>query len=447
MKSLPRVAIIGRPNVGKSTLFNRLVGRRVAIVDSTPGVTRDRIYGIVEWNERSFGLVDTAGIISQVLEKFHEEVQLQVEVAIEESDLLLFVVDASEGPTAGDEDLVRFLRRTGKPVVVAANKIDARHRVPLEEFHRWGFEYLIDVSALRGIRSGDLLDLLVAKLPVRVKPDTGIPENAVRVAVIGKPNVGKSSLVNRLVGEERAVVSDVAGTTRDPVDTVIRYHGLDLALIDTAGLRKKMKTARGLDYYTLMRTIGCIERCDLAVLMLDAREAMTRQDLRIADMTIENGKSLILVVNKWDLVEGKDSKTSANIEKELKKDFPHLAHVPVIFASALTAQRLGRLLRLVVDISKERRIKIPQESLNEFLGDAVENFHPPAVEGRRVVLHGCRQLATAPPLFEIYASRPEGIPEHYRRYLVNRLRERFPFPGTPVRLRFARRKEKKKSRH
>ncbi len=446
MKSLPRVALIGRPNVGKSTLFNRLVGRRVAIVDSTPGVTRDRIYGIVEWIGLSFGLVDSAGIISQVFEKFQGEIQLQVEVAIEESDLLLLVVDAKEGPTAEEEDLVRLLRRTGKPVVVAVNKIDARHTVPLEEFHRWGFENLIDVSALQGTRSGDLLDLLVANLPVQGQPDTGIPEDAVKVAVIGKPNVGKSLLVNRLVGEERVVVSEVAGTTRDPVDTVIRYHGRELVLIDTAGLRKKMKMARGLDYYTLMRTIGCIERCNVAVLILDAREGVSRQDLRIADMTIENGKSLILAMNKWDLVERKDSKTSANLEKELKQDFPHLAHVPVIFISALTAQRLGRLLRLVAGINEERSKRIPQESLKEFLDDAVEHFHPPAVGGKRIMIHDCRQVGTAPPSFEIYTNFPDKVPEHYRRYLVNRLRERFSFPGTPVRLRFARRREKKRAR-
>jgi len=446
VKSLPRVALIGRPNVGKSTLFNRLVGRRVAIVDSFPGVTRDRIYGIVEWNGRSFGLVDTAGVISQALGKFQEEIQLQVDVAIEESDLLLFVVDAGDGPTAEEEDLVRVLRRTGKPVVVAVNKIDARRKAPLEEFHRWGFENLIYISALRGTRIGDLLDLLVQSLPVLQLRDSGIPENAVRVAVIGKPNVGKSSLVNRLAGEERVVVSEMAGTTRDPVDTIIRYYGRELVLIDTAGLRRKMKTARGLDYYTLIRTIDCIERCDVAVLILDAREGVNRQDLRIADMTVENGKSLILAMNKWDLVERKDSKTSASLEKELKQDFPHLAHVPVIFISALTAQRLGRLLRLLVEINQERGKKIPRESLNQFLHDAVENFHPPAVGGKKIVIHSCRQVGTAPPSFEIYTNLPEKVPEHYRRYLVNRLRERFPFPGTPVRLRFARRKEKKKAR-
>jgi len=444
VKPLPRVAVIGRPNVGKSTLFNRLIGRRVAIVDSLPGVTRDRLYAAVEWNGRTFELVDTAGILNRVMERFQEEIQLQVEVAIQESDLLLFVVDATDGPTGEEEDLSRLLRRTGKPVVVAVNKIDVRKTVPLEEFHRWGFENLIGVSAIRGTNTGELLDLILRCLPPQSAAVSTLPDNAVKVAILGKPNVGKSSLVNRLVGEERMVVSEVAGTTRDPVDTVIRYYGRPVVLIDTAGLRRRMKTASGVDYYTLLRTLRCIERCDVAVVLLDATEGTTRQDLRIVDLALENGKSLIIAVNKWDLIRNKHPNTAADFERKLKEDYPHLAHVPLIFISAITSQRIGKLLQLVVEIDDQRREKVPEESLNQVLRSAVENLHPPAVGGRRIEFFQCRQIGTAPPVFKIFTNHPERIPENYKRYLIHRFRENFPFPGTPIKLSFAKRSRKKK---
>ena len=440
MKSLPRVAVIGRPNVGKSTLFNRLIGRRVAIVDSTPGVTRDRLYAVVEWNGRAFGLIDTAGILSEAVEKFDQEIQLQIEVAIEEADLLLFVVDALDGPTAQEEDLVRSVRRTGKPVVLAINKIDAVKKFTSADFQRWGFARLCPVSALQGTGTGDLLDIIIADLPEGGGPEEKIPEGAIKIAVIGRPNVGKSSLVNRLLGEERMVVSEVAGTTRDPVDSFFRYHGRELVLIDTAGLRKKMKTARGLDYYTLLRTISCIERCDVAVLLLDARDGAARQDLRIADMVVGNGKSLLLAMNKWDLVEEKLTNTAVDIEKTIKSDCPHLTHVPVIFISALTAQRMDRLLRLVVEVFDERQRRLPEERLNEVLLEAVGRLNPPSVGGRKVAILGCRQVGTSPPNIEIFTNFPDRIPEHYRRYLMHRLRDSFPFSGTPLRVGFTRRR-------
>ncbi|OGF99825.1 MAG: ribosome biogenesis GTPase Der [Candidatus Glassbacteria bacterium GWA2_58_10] len=440
MKSLPRVAVIGRPNVGKSTLFNRLVGRRVAIVDSTPGVTRDRLYGVVEWNGRAFGLIDTAGILSETVEKFDQEIQLQIEVAIEEADLLLFVVDALDGPTAEEEDLVRSVRRTGKPVVLAVNKIDTARKFPGTEFHRWGFDRLCPVSALQGTGTGDLLDIIIADLPESESRGEKIPEGALEIALIGRPNVGKSSLLNRLVGEERMVVSEVAGTTRDPVDSFFRYRGRELVLIDTAGLRKKMKTASGLDYYTLLRTISCIERCDVAVLLLDAREGASRQDMRIADMVVGNGKSLVLAMNKWDLIESKETNTAADIEKGIKADYPHLAHVPVVFISALTAQRMDRLLKLVVEVFDERQRRLPDEGLNEVLLEAVGRLNPPSAGGRKILISGCRQVGTSPPNFEIFTNFPDRIPEHYRRYLTNRIRDSFPFPGTPLRVSFTKRR-------
>ncbi|HUU29774.1 MAG TPA: ribosome biogenesis GTPase Der [archaeon] len=443
MRSLPRVAIIGRPNVGKSTLFNRLIGRRVAIVDSMPGVTRDRLYGSVEWNGRAFEVVDTAGLLSEVLESFEMEIQFQVEAAIHQADFLLFILDAKEGPTAEEDDLVEMLRRTGKPVVLAVNKIDARDTVPLAEFHRWGFEKLIGISAIRGTNIGNLLDLIVDSLPAQ-KVSAELPPDAVRVAIIGRPNVGKSSLVNRILGEDRMLVSEVPGTTRDPVDTVIRYHGRSLVLIDTAGLRKRMKFAEGVEYYTLLRTINAIERCDVAVLMLEGIEGANRQDIRIAGIAIENGKSLVLAVNKWDLVSNKDTNTAAHLEKELKKDYPHLAYIPVIFISAKTSQRVGKLLQLAVEIYDERRKLIPQESLNEVIMSSLKNLHPPAVGGKRIKFFGCRQVAAEPPVFEIFTNDPERIPEHYKRYLTNRLRENFPYPGTPIRLNFSKRSQKRK---
>ena len=444
MKSLPKVAIIGRPNVGKSTLFNRLIGRRVAIVDITPGVTRDRLYASVEWNRRVFELIDTAGILSEILESLDTEIQLQVKLAIREADLLLFVVDARDGPTAQEEELVETLRRTGKPVVLAVNKIDLRDTVPLAEFHRWGFDKVIGISAMRGNGTGDLLDLVVDSLPAQTGVEEKLPPDAVKVAIIGKPNVGKSSLVNRILGEERMVVSEVPGTTRDPVDTVIRYYGRPLVLIDTAGLRKKMKTAAGLDYYTLLRTVSAIEHCDVAVLMLESSEGPARQDIRIADLVIGSGKSLIIAVNKWDLIENKDSNTAANLEKELKKEYPHLEYVPVIFISALISQRLGRLLQLVVDVNDQRRNIIPEENLNAVLKLAQEQYHPPAAAGRRIHFHSCRQVNAAPPVFEIVTSEPADVQENYKRYLVHRFRENFPFPGTPIRLKFLKHREKRK---
>lgn len=436
MKSLPIVAIIGRPNVGKSTLFNRLVGRRVAITDRVPGVTRDRLYAPIEWNRRVFELVDTAGILTRVMDRFEGEILSQIDAAIAQAEVLLFVVDSREGPTAEDEEVVRRLRITGKPVVLAVNKIDARAGVPLSEFHRWGFEHVCAVSGLRGTGTGDLLDVVIGCLgdySVRV---LDIPDDAVRVAIIGKPNVGKSSLVNRLIGRERMLVSEQPGTTRDPVDTVIRFHSQIMVLIDTAGLRKRMKTSSGVEYYTLLRTVHSIEKCNVAVLMLDSREGISRQDLRIADLAVENGKSLILAMNKWDLVKDKQSKTTAILEKRLKEDNPHLGYVPVQFISAATGQRVHKLLDLVKKVNEQRRRLIPTASLNRVLQEALERNHPPIVSGKQIRLNYCTQVQIGPPTFLIFSNHPEKIPENYRRYLNHRFREKFSFPGTLIRLFF-----------
>ena len=436
MKSLPIVAIVGRPNVGKSTLFNRLIGRRVAITDRVPGVTRDRLYAKVEWNRRVFELVDTAGILTRVIERFEGEILSQVDAAIAQAEVLLFVVDCKDGPTAEDEELVRRLRITGKPVVLAVNKIDARGRVPLVEFHRWGFENLCGVSALRGTGTGDLLDVVIGCLGDYSPRALEVPDDAVRVAIIGKPNVGKSSLVNRLIGRERMVVSDIPGTTRDPVDTVIRFRSRTIVLIDTAGLRKRMKTSSGVEYYTLLRTVHSIEKCDVAVLLLDSGEGASRQDLRIVDLAVENGKSLILAMNKWDLVEGKHSKTSATLEKKLKEDNPHLGYIPVMFVSALTGQRVHKLLELVESISEHRRELIPTAILNQVLQEAMKRNHPPTVLGKQIRLYYCTQVQAGPPTFVVFSNHPEKIHEAYRRYLNRCFRERFSFPGTPIRLVF-----------
>jgi len=439
VKSLPIVAIVGRPNVGKSTLFNRLIGRRVAITDRVPGVTRDRLYATVEWNRRAFELVDTAGILTRVMERFEGEILSQVDAAIAQAEVLLLIVDSGQGPTADDEELVRRLRITGKPVVLVVNKIDLKGRVPLVEFERWGFEHVCGVSALRGTGSGDLLDVVIGCLGDYHVPVLEVPEDAVRVAVIGKPNVGKSSLVNRLIGRERMLVSELPGTTRDPVDTVIRFRSRTIVLIDTAGLRKRMKTASGVEYYTLLRTVHSIERCDIAVLLLDSREGASRQDLRIVDLVIENGKSLILALNKWDLVEDKTSNTSAILEKNLKEDNPHLGFVPVTFISALSGQRVSKLLELVETVSERRREHIPTARLNRTLEEAVKHNHPPAVSGKQIRLFYCTQVHAGPPTFVVFSNYPEKVPETYRRYLSRRFRESFPFPGTPIRLVFRKR--------
>ncbi|MFC1544582.1 ribosome biogenesis GTPase Der [Gemmatimonadota bacterium] len=438
MRALPRVAIIGRPNVGKSTLFNRLVGKRVAIVDSTPGVTRDRIYGQVDWNGRLFSLIDTAGIMDAVGEEFGDELRMQVDAAILQADVLLFLVDAGDGPTAGDEELSGYLRRTGKPVVLAINKADLKARSPSADFQRWGFEHLIDISALRGTSSGELLDLLIDLLP----PGPGIDDlkldTAIQMAVVGRPNVGKSSLVNKLAGEARMLVSEIAGTTRDPVDTKINFRGRELVLIDTAGLRRKMRHARGLDYYTMLRSVDCIERCEVAVLMIDAGVGLQRQELRVADIAINAGKGMVLAMNKWDLVGEKETNTAAGIERGIKLDFPHLAHVPLIFVSALTSQRIGKLLELAVKVAEQRRCRIERAQLDDMLRRAIERLQPPVIGRRRLEFFGCRQSGEAPPVIEIFCNHPEVVPEHYRRYLLNRLREDFPFTGTPIWLHFVR---------
>jgi GTP-binding protein len=424
--------------VGKSTLFNRLVGRRVAIVDSTPGVTRDRIYGQVEWNGRIFSLIDTAGIMDAVGEEFGKELRDQVDAAIAQADVLLFLVDAGDGPTAGDEELAGYLRRTGKPVVVGINKVDLKARTPTADFQRWGFELLMDISALRGTSSGDLLDLLVDLLPAAPGVDEVGEDAAVQLAIIGRPNVGKSSLVNKLAGEERMLVSDIAGTTRDPVDTRINFQGRELVLIDTAGLRRKMRHARGIDYYSLLRTVDCIERCEVAVMLIDAQQGLQRQELRVADMAIAAGKGMVLAINKWDLITEKETNTAAGIERGIKADYPHLSHVPVIFISALTSQRLGKLLELAVLVAEERRRVVSNSEIEAMLLRAMDKLQPPVVGGYRLQFYGGRQVGNTPPVIELFCNNPEVVPEHYRRFLQNRLREEFPFTGTPVWMHFVR---------
>lgn len=438
------MAVVGRPNVGKSTLFNRLVGRRVAIVDSIPGVTRDRLYATVEWNCRAFELVDTAGILAELLEQFDHDVSRQVDAAVEQADILMFVVDGKEGPTAQEDDLVERFRRTGKPVILVVNKIDSGKRILPPEFHRWGFERAIAVSAEYGLRTGDMLDMLIEVLPESSAAVAKYPEDAILVAVVGQPNVGKSSLVNRMIGEQRMVVSEIPGTTRDPVDTVLQYHGRTVVLIDTAGLRRKMKTAAGLDYYTLLRTVHSIERCHVAVLLMDSREPPNRQDLRIANMAIDHGKSLIFAMNKWDLVTEKETNLPARIEKELKQDNPNFEFAPVLFISAMTGQRVSRILDLVLDVDKHRKLSVPTARLNEALRDSVARNHPPSVGGRHIRLLYCTQVQTDPPVIAVYSNEPDRVPEHYKRYLQRSLRESFPFTGTPLKLDF--RKSRRKGR-
>ena len=422
--------------MGKSTLFNRLVGSRVAITDSIPGVTRDRLFHKVEWNGRTFELVDTAGIIIEVMEKFDGEVMAQVEAAIAQADLLMFVVDSRDGATGGDQELVESLRRTGKPVVLAVNKVDYREKFDVSEFHIWGFEHLIPVSGMRGTGSGDLLDRIVELLDFS-ECELDEDDECSSIAIIGKPNVGKSSLTNRLIGSDRMVVSDVAGTTRDPVDTMVTYKDRPLLLIDTAGLRKSMKFEKGVEYFTLLRTVRSIENCDLAIMMIDSREGATRQDLRIAELASESGKSMILVMNKWDIFGEKETNTAARIEKDFKLDYPHLSHVPMIFLSALTGQRVERLMDLALSVLDNREIRIATSRLNEVLRSAVSRNHPPAgPAGKFIQLYYCTQVAVAPPVIVIFTNDPENIPEQYRRYLIKAFRESFPFPGTPIRIIF-----------
>jgi GTPase len=440
--SKPTVAIVGRPNVGKSTLFNRIVGGRRAIVSQQPGTTRDRHFGEAEWGGRAFWLVDTGGLVPDSTDSMDKAVRRQVDFALAEADLILFVVDGKEGLTPADRAIAERLRKAGRQVVLAVNKLDDLERSTAHlDFYELGFGDPHGVSAGIGKGTGDLLDALVERLPPR---DQREGEGAVSVAVVGRPNVGKSSLVNRLLGQERHVVAPEAGTTRDAIDSLLRFRGTTLNFIDTAGLRKRSKVEDDLEFYSTLRTRRAIERAQVCVLVVDATLGLHTQDLRIATEAWDRGAALIIVVNKWDLVAEKDANTAHRGQEALIARAPFLRYVPFLYVSALTGQRVRDLLDLILEVAQGREVRVPTAEVNRLLEELVQRAAPPQKPGDEVKLLYASQIGTAPPTFAIVTNRPDDVPESYQRYLVHGFRAAWPFAGSPLRLKFTRRGSKQR---
>ena len=428
--NVPVVALIGRPNVGKSALFNRIVGDDEAIVSEEAGTTRDRHFAETDWAGRSFWLVDTGGINDDPQAPMDVEIRRQVDEAIGEADLLLFVVDARAGLHPADYNVAEVLRNSQKPWILVANKVDDPRDTDFYEFYQIGVEQVFPVSAINGKNSGDLLDAVVARLP----QVTAEPENALRVAVIGRPNVGKSSFVNRLLGEDRLVVADTAGTTRDAIDTPMRYHGRQFIFVDTAGLRRQSKIDDGIECYSSLRTRRAIERADICILLVDATEGeMQNQDLKIAHLAWEAGRGLIVAVNKWDLAE-KDDKAAAKYQTAAGEKAPFMKFVPFLFTSALTGQRVTRVLEVLQDVEQERAKRITTSEVNEKLSELLARRQPPQAAGREIKLNYATQVETAPPTIVVFGNAPDLVEEHYVRYLHNGFRSFWGFTGNPLRI-------------
>jgi GTP-binding protein len=443
----PIVAIVGRPNVGKSTLFNKLVGERRAIVEDEPGTTRDRLYGDAEWHGREFTIVDTAGILpgeenetTSSMSEIVRATRAQAQLAIDEADAILFLVSVKDGITAADEDVAQMLRQTSKPVLVAANKADSLERAQnAVEFWNLGLGEPIPVSAYHGTGTGDLLDALYDALPpFEEDPDE---EYALKIAIVGRPNVGKSSLLNRLLGIERVVVSDIPGTTRDTIDTVVEFNGEKLLLIDTAGIRRRGRIDQGIEKYSVLRALRAVERADVALLMVDATEGVTSQDAHVAGMVLEAHKGIAVLVNKWDALE-KDAETFDQWTSHVRSTLHFIPYAPVLFISAKTGQRVEKILELALQINAERNTRISTSKLNALLRDAVRQ-HPPSSlhKGAHLRIFYATQAQVEPPVFLFFSNAPEEIHFSYKRYLENRIREEYPFVGTPIILVFKSREE------
>ena len=432
--SKPIVAIVGRPNVGKSTLFNRIIKKRVAIVEDKPGITRDRLYFDAEWNGKEFTLVDTGGLEFKSLSEFGEDVKLQAKAAIDEADVILFMVDAKEGLSPTDRDIAQTLRKTKKPVLLAANKIDGGKHYQLDktsyyDFYELAFGEPIPLSAAESINIGDLLDRVVELLPQKTdEPDI----DAVRVAVIGRPNVGKSTLINAVLGEERVIVSDVPGTTRDAVDVLVNYKDKSYLFIDTAGMRKKKKISELTERYSVIRALRAIERSEISLLMIDATEGVTEQDKKIAGYVEEKGKAIILVVNKWDLIE-KDDKTMLKFTEHVREELNFIQYAPVVFISALTKKRLHRVMELIDFMAEQYYMRISTSSLNKTIIDAMRQNPPPSYKGRQLKIRYATQSSVAPPVFTLFVNDTELLHFSYKRYLENYLRSTYGFEGAPIR--------------
>ena len=431
----PLVAIVGRPNVGKSTLFNRLAGKRLAIVANTPGVTRDRLYAQCDWNGLSFELVDTGGIeqVTKTKNKIQELVREQAMLAIELADVIIFVTDFRSGVTACDEDVARILQRSGKPVALAVNKMDSvgKDNADIYEFCSLGLGDPISVSAVHGHGTGDLLDVCVSMFPSETGDEC--EDDAIRVAVIGKPNVGKSSLVNNILGQARVIVSDKAGTTRDAIDTSFENDLGKYVFVDTAGIRRRAKVIDNIERYSVMRANLAIERCHVCIIMIDARDGVTEQDTKVAGLAHEAGKASIIVVNKWDLIE-KSTDTMDVMRKEIMRDLSYMPYAPIVFISALTGQRVQNLFELINYVNDQTSMRITTGKLNALLADAMMRVQPPTDKGRRLKIYYITQPGVRPPAFICYCNNTELFHFSYLRYLENRIRSVFELKGTPVKM-------------
>lgn len=450
MSRIPIVALVGRPNVGKSTLFNRIVGRRKAVVSETAGTTRDRLYEETEWSGVPFHVVDTGGIevtagwgsepLSEDSSRFMDGIVQQAQIAIQDADVVVQVVDGQVGVTAADREVADILRNSRKPALVAANKLESTSLWDnAYEFYELGVGQVMPVSAMHGTGVGDLLDVLVALLP----PFTGEIEEedeTIKIALLGRPNVGKSTLLNKLVGEERAIVSPLAGTTRDAIDTKLLWHGEEFTLIDTAGIRRRGRIDRGVEKYSVLRAIKALDRADISLLLLDATTGVTAQDTHIGGMLQQEDSSVIIVVNKWDAVE-KDTHRMAEYTQHVRQRFDFLPYAPILFISAETGQRVSKILPLVKEVSEARHKRITTGELNRLVRDAVARHPPPQKGGVRVKFFYATQAETVPPTFVFFVNKPEWVHFSYQRYLENRIREIEPFTGTPIRLRFRARSE------
>lgn len=423
------VAIVGRPNVGKSTFFNRLIKRREAIVDAVSGVTRDRHYGKTDWNGVEFSVIDTGGYLAGGDDTFQKEIDKQVNLAIDEADAIIFMVNVEDGLTGMDESVAALLRKSKKPVFVVVNKVDSNNRRDdAHEFYALGFEHLFSISSINGSGTGDLLDELVKSLPEKEQKEE---ENLPRFAVVGRPNAGKSSFINALIGEDRYIVTDIAGTTRDAIDTRYNRFGFEFNLVDTAGIRRKSKVKEDLEFYSVMRSIRAIEHSDVCILMLDATRGFESQDANIFWLAQRNRKGIVILVNKWDLVE-KENNTAKAYEAAIRKEIEPFTDVPIIFVSALNKQRIYKAIETAVEVYNNRAKRIPTRQLNEVMLPIIENYPPPAIKGKYVKIKFCTQLPTPMPQFAFFANLPQYVKDPYRRFIENKLRENFDFKGVPI---------------
>ncbi|MBK8351605.1 MAG: ribosome biogenesis GTPase Der [Saprospirales bacterium] len=430
------IAIIGRPNVGKSTLFNRLLGARKAIVDDFSGVTRDRQYGVTEWNGKSFNVIDTGGFVSHTDDIFEKEIKKQVRLAIVEANILVFMVDVTTGITDLDESLAQELRKAKKPVLLCVNKVDNTERSYIaNEFYGLGFDELFCVSSMSGSGTGEILDRITELIPDDIENAEDQYADLPKITIVGQPNVGKSTLLNALIGEERNIVTDIAGTTRDSIHTHYNLYGKEFLLIDTAGIRKKNKVHEDLEFYSVIRAIKAIDEADVCILVLDATVGIEGQDMKIFDIMETHKKGIVILVNKWDAIE-KDSKTILGYTEKIKEKIAPFTDIPILFISALEKQRIFQAIDTVLEVYNNRQIKIPTHKLNEVMLAEIEKYHPPAYRGEYIKIKYVTQLPTKVPSFAFFCNHPDYIKGAYKNYLENRLRANFPLSGVPINIFF-----------